>query len=67
MGSAGELVLPVRLVLGLGGRLSALRLFVVNALAVIALSEILSAALLQHVFWVSLLAGLAVWLGALVA
>ncbi|HQS00045.1 MAG TPA: DoxX family membrane protein [Polaromonas sp.] len=52
MGTAGELVLPVLLVLGL---------FVVNAVAVISLSEIAPAALQQHVFWGTLLAGLAIY------
>jgi putative oxidoreductase len=61
MGTAGELVLPVLLVLGLCGRLSALGLFVVNAVAVISLSEIAPAALQQHVFWGALLAGLAIY------
>ncbi|MEO8022433.1 DoxX family protein [Polaromonas sp.] len=61
MGTAGELVLPVMLVLGLGGRFAALGLFVVNAVAVISLSEIAPAALQQHVFWGSLLAGLAIY------
>ena len=37
LGTAGELVLPVLLVLGLVGRFSAIGLFVVNAVAVIAL------------------------------
>lgn len=61
MGTVGELALPVLLVLGLGGRFSALGLFVVNAVAVISLSEIAPAALQQHVFWGSLLAGLAIY------
>ena len=61
MGTAGELVLPVLLVLGLAGRFSALVLFVVNAVAVISLSEIAPAALQQHVFWGTLLAGLAIY------
>lgn len=61
MGTAGELVLPVLLVLGLAGRFSALGLFVVNAVAVIALSEIAPAALQQHIFWGALLAGLAIY------
>ena len=61
MGTMGELVLPVLLVMGLGGRLSALGLFVVNAVAVISLSEIAPAALQQHVFWGSILAGLAIY------
>lgn len=61
MGTAGELVLPVLLVLGLGGRFSALGLFVVNAVAVVSLSEIAPAAFQQHVFWGSLLAALAIF------
>jgi putative oxidoreductase len=61
MGTAGELVLPVLLVLGLGGRFAALGLSVVNAVAVISLAEIAPAALQQHVFWGSLLAGLAIF------
>lgn len=61
MGTAGELVLPAMLVVGLGGRFAALGLFVVNAVAVIALQEIAPAALQQHVFWGSLLAGLAIY------
>lgn len=61
MGTLGELALPVLLVVGLGGRFSALGLFVVNAVAVISLSEIAPAALQQHVFWGSLLAGLAIY------
>ena len=61
MGTAGELVLPVLLVIGLAGRFSALGLFVVNAVAVISLSDIAPAALQQHVFWGSLLAALAIY------
>ena len=61
LGTAGELVLPVLLVLGLGGRLSALGLLVVNFVAVISLSEIAPAAFQQHVFWGSLLAALAIF------
>ena len=61
MGTTGELALPMLLVLGLGGRFAALGLSVVNAVAVISLSEIAPAALQQHVFWGSLLAGLAIY------
>jgi putative oxidoreductase len=61
MGTAGELVLPMLLVLGLGGRFAALGLFVVNAVAVIALTDIAPAALQQHILWGALLAGLAVY------
>ncbi len=61
LGTAGELLLPVLLVLGLAGRFSALGLFVVNAVAVISLSEIAPAAQQQHMFWGALLAGLAIY------
>lgn len=59
MGTAGELILPVLLILGLGGRFAAIGLFVVNAVAVISLSDIAPAALQQHVTWGVLLATLA--------
>ena len=61
LGTAGELVLPVLLVIGLAGRFSALGLFVVNAVAVISLSEIAPAALQQHILWGTLLAALAIY------
>lgn len=61
LGTAGELVLPVLLALGLAGRFAALGLTVVNAVAVISLAEIAQAALQQHVFWASLLIGLLLW------
>lgn len=61
MGTAGELVLPVLLVLGLGGRFAALGLFVVNVVAVLSLSEIAPAALWQHILWGSLLAAVAIY------
>lgn len=60
-GTAGELVLPVLLVLGLGGRFAALGLSVVNVVAVLSLTDIAEAALQQHVFWGSLLAALVLW------
>lgn len=61
MGTAGELLLPVLLLLGLGGRFAALGLSVVNVVAVISLSEIAPAALQQHVTWGVLLAALAIY------
>ena len=61
LGTAGELVLPVLLVAGIAGRFSALGLFVVNAVAVISLSEIAPAALQQHILWGTLLAALAIY------
>lgn len=63
LGTAGELVLPVLLVLGLGGRLAALGLGVVNGVAAISLAELAPAALQQHITWGVLLAALAVFGG----
>jgi putative oxidoreductase len=51
LGTAGELVLPVLLALGLAGRFAAAGLFVVNAVAVVSLMEVAGPALQQHVFW----------------
>lgn len=61
MGTGGELVLPVLLVAGLGGRFAALGLSVLNAVAVLSLPEIADAALQLHLFWGSLLLGLLLW------
>jgi putative oxidoreductase len=61
LGTAGELVLPVLLALGLAGRFAALGLSVVNIVAVISLAEIAEPALMQHVFWGSLLLALLLW------
>jgi len=61
LGTAAELALPVFLVLGLGGRIAAFGLFVLNAVAVLSLSDIAPAALQQHQFWGSLLAALVLW------
>lgn len=61
MGTTGELVLPVLLVLGLAGRFAALGLFVMNLVAVVSLSEIAPAALQQHITWGVLLTALAVF------
>lgn len=60
-GTAGELVFPILLVLGLGGRFAALALSVVNVVAVISLEDIAPAALQQHHFWGALLLGLVLW------
>lgn len=61
LGTAGELVLPVLLVLGLAGRFAALGLGVVNAVAVVSLAEIAPAALQQHITWGVLLATLVLY------
>jgi putative oxidoreductase len=65
-GSAGELVFSTLLVLGLFGRLGAIGLFAVNAMAVISyrhvlLAEGFEAALGQHLLWGYMLAVLAVY------
>ncbi len=60
-GTAGELVLPVLLLLGLAGRFAAMGLSVLNVVAVVSLAEIAPAALQQHVFWGSLLIALLLW------
>ena len=61
LGTGGELILPVLLVLGLGGRFAAAGLSVMNVVAVVSLAEIAPAALQQHQFWGSLLLGLLLW------
>lgn len=61
LGTAGELVLPVLLALGLAGRFAALGLSVVNVVAVISLAEIAPAALAQHQLWGALLVVLLLW------
>ena len=61
MGTTGETLLPILLLLGLGGRFAALGLSVVNAVAIVSLTEIAPAAFQQHIFWGSLLAALAIY------
>ena len=58
LGTAGELGLPVLLVLGLGGRIAPLGLFVVNLVAANALDDLAPAALQQHISWGIVLAAL---------
>jgi putative oxidoreductase len=65
-GAFGELFFPTLLVLGLVGRLSAIGLFAVNAMAVISYRQVLlaegfEAALGQHVLWGTLLTFLIVY------
>jgi len=64
-GTAGELFFPLLLITGLAGRIGALGLFAVNALAVISYKHVLltegfEAALGQHVLWGFMLALLAI-------
>jgi putative oxidoreductase len=60
-GTAGELILPVMLVLGLGGRFAAIGLSVVNGVAVLSLAEVAPAALLQHQLWACWLLAVVMW------
>ena len=61
LGTGIELLAPLLLVLGLGGRAAALALFALNAVAVVSLMDVADAALQQHIFWGSLLIGLVLW------
>ncbi|MEM9101371.1 MAG: DoxX family protein [Pseudomonadota bacterium] len=56
LGTAGEIVLPILLALGIATRFGALGLSVVNIVAVISLEEIAPAAYTLHVLWGVLLA-----------
>lgn len=61
LGTAGELILPVLLILGLGGRFAALGLSIVNIVAVVSLEAIAPAAYTLHVLWGLLLAHIVLW------
>lgn len=66
LGTFGELVFPVLLIVGLFGRLSALGLFAVNALAVVSYAHVLlqpgfEAAVAQHYLWGFMLAMLVIY------
>ncbi len=51
LGTGAELVLPVFLALGLGGRLAAAALFVFNILAVISYPDLSEVGLKDHQYW----------------
>ena len=51
LGTANELILPLFLVLGLGGRLSAAALFVFNIIAVISYPDLGEVGLKDHQYW----------------
>lgn len=61
LGTAGELVLPVLLIFGLGGRFAAVGLSVVNVIAVVSLEAIAPAAYTLHILWGVLLAQIVLW------
>jgi len=51
LGTATELLVPVLLVVGLGGRFAAAVLFVFNIVAVISYGDLSEAGLMQHQIW----------------
>jgi len=55
LGTGAELVLPVLLALGLGGRFAAAALFVFNIVAVISYPELNEVGVMQHEYWAALL------------
>ncbi|HEV8312801.1 MAG TPA: DoxX family protein [Burkholderiaceae bacterium] len=65
MGTFGELVFPVLIVLGLAGRFGAAGLFVVNAMALVSYPQLFEfdcpAGVHQHLYWGSLLALLTIF------
>ncbi|MGM9515180.1 DoxX family protein [Roseateles sp. DB2] len=66
-GTAGEVLLPILLLLGLATRFAAAGLSVVNVMAVLSLAEIAPAALAGHQWWGSLLLVLLLWGGGRVS
>ncbi|MEH6577775.1 MAG: DoxX family protein [Amphritea sp.] len=63
LGTAGEIILPVLLALGLGSRFAALGLSCVNIVAVLSLEEIAPAGLKDHILWGTLLAQVVIFSG----
>ena len=61
LATAGELVFPVLLALGLFARKSAIALFIVNYVAVISLEDIPQAAYNLHVIWGLMLLAVVIW------
>jgi putative oxidoreductase len=55
LGTGAELVLPVLLALGLGGRFAAAALFALNIVAVISYPELNEVGVMQHQYWGALL------------
>ncbi|WP_062268397.1 DoxX family protein [Endozoicomonas arenosclerae] len=61
LGTFGELFFPVLLVLGLGGPIAAIALFVVNLIAAISYPDISAAGMQQHYLWGFMLMVLAIY------
>ena len=67
LGTGAEIILPLLLMAGLGSRISALGLFVVNIVAVISLEDIAPVAYAEHVLWGVLLAFVVIFNGGRLA
>lgn len=63
LGTLGELVFPVLLMVGFFSRLSAIGLSIVNLVAVLSLAFIPPAAMLYHILWGILLLMVVLWSG----
>ncbi len=63
MGAAGELIIPVLLVLGLAGRFAGAGLFIVNLMAALSLpaEDLSPAGEFQHILWGVLALAIALW------
>ena len=61
LGTASEIILPSRLLLGFLTPFAALGLFVFNIVAVLSLAEMAPAAFLLHVIWGGMIFSLIVW------
>jgi putative oxidoreductase len=61
MGTAGELILPILLLVGLGTRFAALGLFIVNVVAVISYPGLSGVAMELHAYWAMLMAALLIF------
>lgn len=61
LGTSAELVLPVLLVAGVGGRVAALALFAFNVVAATSYPDLSAAGLKDHVLWGALLSMLVVY------
>ncbi len=61
LATGAELLLPVMLVLGLGGRIGAAGLFILNIVAAISYPDISPAGMNDHYFWGSMLLVLCVY------
>lgn len=67
LGTGGELILPIMLLLGFFTRASGIGLLIVNIVAAISLQDITQAAFSQHVLWGTLLIAITIFGGGRVS